>query len=273
MQQPWILFLTVSMSLRHLLRSGKGRSYGPFVLSDSPEVTEILAGVGYSHIVIDHEHSQTNVRSGTNLLRAIQASKQPTFPIVRVPSSDAVYMKKVLDTLPLPGGVLVPMVENAETARAVVRSTRYPKDGIRGCAAPFVRASGYGTVPDYVQQAQEDLLVMVQVETEVGVSHIPEIAAIDGVDGIFIGPYDLSASLGAMGDFESSDFRRVLSEAEQAVLAAEDCFLAGFRTPGKEISEMFGMGYSLVSGSIDLGLLKEAALRDARLGQSAMDED
>jgi 2-keto-3-deoxy-L-rhamnonate aldolase RhmA len=206
-----------SGSLRQRLLAG-GKSYGPFLMSDSPIVAELLATVGYGHVVIDHEHGVTDVRSGMRMLQAIRSgsrllqeegtssssakvSQYFTEAVVRVPSpNDPAYMKKVLDTLPLPGGVMVPMVESADVARAVVQSTRYPaqqwhandpthhrgaEGGIRGNAWPLVRASLYGANTNYPTETNRDLLVMVQVETPQAVEAIPEIAQVAGVDAIF----------------------------------------------------------------------------------------
>jgi 2-keto-3-deoxy-L-rhamnonate aldolase RhmA len=293
-------------SFRQRLWQG-GKSYGPMLLSDSPVVTEIMSRANYGHVVIDHEHGPTDIRSGLEMLRAMQAatattagsrsSSSPPCPIVRIPGHDPVYMKKVLDTLPLPGGVLVPMIEDAATARAVVQSTRYPRQveqqqqqqsdaaptlleggGIRGCAVPGIRASGFGTQSNYMERAQHDLFVMVQVETLKGVEAISEIATVPGIDAIFIGPYDLSCSLGYMGEFDNPRVQEVLKQAEQAVLDSRQsnnsnsagCLLAGFRSPGRSIAEMFQTGYSLICGAADVGLIQEAANRDAEEGNSAI---
>ena len=253
------------------------------VLSDSPVVAEILALTGYDHIVVDHEHSTTNVQSGQQILQAIQSTYDRASPrteaIVRLPSHDIVYMKKVLDTLRLPGGVMVPMVDDAETAREVVKSTRYPRqqqgaatsDGVRGCAAPFIRASAWGKegTESYLTQCNNDLLVMVQVETEAGVEAIPEIAHVEGIDAIFIGPLDLSCSIGKMGQFDDSQVQEIISRAESSILKS-GCLLAGFRPPGRSIEEMFDAGYSLVCGSADVGLLQQAAQQDLRAARQAL---
>ena len=259
-------------SLRQRLLRG-ARSYGPFLQSDSPIVAEVLSLAGYGHIVIDHEHSPTDVRSGQILLQAMQAANPETEAIVRLPSpNDPVYMKKVLDSLRLPGGVLVPMVDDAATAERVVQSTRYPLEGIRGCAASLVRGSAYGQVTqkEYLRQCRDDLLVMVQVETPAGVNAIPEIAAVEGVDAIFLGPLDLSASIGKMGDFRDPEFVDMLAWAEREIRGSGECLLAGFRAPGRDLDDMFKKGYSLVCGSVDIGLLKEAARQDLLAAQKAM---
>ncbi|GAX14320.1 hypothetical protein FisN_1Hh520 [Fistulifera solaris] len=278
----------LSVSLRQRLLSG-GRSYGPLTLTDSPVVAEVLALTGYGHIVVDHDHSPTDVNSGQRLLQAIQSShsiaslegRHPTEAIVRLPNHDPVYMKKVLDSMQLPGGVLVPMVEDAATAKEVVVSTRYPpssdlrsasNEGTRGCAAPFVRATGWGRIntETYLKQCQEDLLVMVQVESESGVMAIPSIAEVEGIDGILLGPFDLSCSIGKMGRFEDEDVKDLILKAEESVLAS-GCLLAGFQVPGRSVKEMFSRGYSLVCGSVDAGLIRNAAMIDLSAAQEAID--
>lgn len=284
--RPQFPLLATMMSLKHRLLNG-GKSYGPMLMSDSPIVAELLALSGYGHIVVDHEHSVTDVRSGQAILQAIQAAQAVAVPgnptrteaIVRVPSpKDPAYMKKVLDSLMLPAGVLVPMVDDAATAREVVQSTRYPLQalvqddaggGIRGNAWPLARASAYGFNQNYVQQACQDLLVMVQVESLAGVRAIGEIAAVPGVDAIFIGPLDLSTSVGKMGQYQDPDVAQLLHDAEQAVLTS-GTLLAGFRPPGRDLKEMFESGYSLIAGSVDLGLLQESARKDIAEANTAM---
>ena len=296
-----------AMSLRHRLLNG-GRSYGPLLLSDSPIIAELLAMVGYDHMVLDHEHSVTDIRSGQDMLRAMDAAasdvsesskeKGRTVPIVRVPSAhDFVYMNKVLDSMRLPGGILVPMVESAAAAEKIVRATRYPiqnsmidpddrtpnKDndkndytppyvdgGSRGCAVPFIRGSSWNFRTDYMEEAQRDLLIMVQVETVAGVEAIAEIAQVPGVDGIFLGPLDLSCNIGEMGQFQKKEVIDLIHWAEEAVKKSP-AFLAGFRSPNRTVEEMFDSGYSLVCGGVDLGLLRAAAVKDARSGRAAVD--
>jgi 2-keto-3-deoxy-L-rhamnonate aldolase RhmA len=136
-----------------------------------------------------------------------------------------------------------------------------------------------------MERVQHDLFVMVQVETLKGVEAIPEIATVPGIDAIFLGPYDLSCSLGYMGDFDNPHVQEILKRAEQAVLSSRrrkeegtttnptgggGCLLAGFRTPGRSIAEMFQTGYSLVCGAADVGLIQQAANKDAEEGMSAI---
>jgi len=265
-------------------------AYGSLLMTDSHVVAELLALSGYDFLIIDHEHSSTSLQSSQRLLQSIQSSNAVTLPnfktepVIRLPSAnDPVYMKKVLDSLTLPGGVLVPMVEDVETAKLVVESTRYPLQrqsslidggGIRGCAAPFVRGSSYGykNTDDYLKQCEDDLLVLVQVETAKGVEAISDIASIPGIDGVFLGPFDLSTSIGKMGAFDDAEVQTLISDAERAVVDGNNnCILAGFRPPNRRIEEMVDdAGYRFLCGSVDVGLLKESSRNDLLQARSAM---
>lgn len=266
---------------QRLLQNGK--TYGTMLMSDSPIVAELMASLGYGHIIIDHEHSITDVSSGQSVLQAIDAAQMDTEPIVRLPGHDRVYMKKVLDSLKLPGGVLIPMVDDVETARDVVQAVRYPTQqwesheggggGVRGCAVPFVRATGWGKTPneEYLRQCREELLVIVQVETPTAVEAIDDIAAVDGIDMIFLGPMDLSCSIGKMSAFDDKDVSELIQTAEEKVRKSP-CLLGGFRPPGRELNEMFGdSGYSLVAGSVDIGMLRDAARADVAAASEFLD--
>ena len=263
----------MAASLRQRILQG-GKAYGSLLMSNSPIVAELMGGVGYDFLVVDHEHSPTDVASGQLLLQGIRSANTATEPIVRVPSPcDKVYMKKVLDSLRLPGGVLVPMIEDAGMAKSVVESIRYPTqeivgtenstvNGVRGCAAPLVRGSGWGLDSDYLRRCVDDLLVMVQVETPNAVQNIDEIASVEGIDMIFLGPLDLSASIGKMGQFQDPAVQALIQDAEQRVVESP-CLLGGFRPPGRDVEGMMqSAGYSLVAGSVDLALLRDAANRD-----------
>ena len=181
------------MSFRsQLLTNINKKSYGPFILSGSPNIAKLLAGIGYDHLVVDMEHSPLDVSSTTTMLRAIDASRnvssndQNPIPIVRVPShNDIANTKRILDILRPPAGIMFPMIEDATQATMAVSSTRYPPHGIRGCAHPFVRASQYGNDKDYFYKtSKEDLLLIVQVESKAAIEKIPEIGMVDGVDCI-----------------------------------------------------------------------------------------
>lgn len=276
------------MSLRHrLLSNPSAKAYGPFLMSGSTDIAELIAGIGYDLLVVDMEHASLDVSETKNMLRAVDAAARRsieqdtssssslfTTPIVRVPSPNDIAMtKRVLDVLRPPAGIMFPMVENAEIAKVAVESTRYPShygddSGTRGCAWPFVRASSYGENQEYYEQTcHQDLLTLVQVETENAINNIPEIAAVPGVDGIFLGPFDISCSIGRMGEFEEEgEVMKLMHYAESLVRKAakesdDGLILGGFQPPGRKLKDMFSpeCGYQLVTGSVDLGMIRQAA--------------
>lgn len=300
------------MSFRQALLSNiNTKSYGPFVMSRSPDVAELLSFVGYNHIVIDMEHSALDVSSTVSMLRAVDAAASksastPTIPIVRVPShGDAATTKRILDILRPPAGIMFPMVETAHQAEFAVSSSTYPPYGVRGCAHPFVRASKYGNDVDYFDRCSSpsrknnDLLRIVQIESERGIENISEIGMVNGVDCIFLGPFDISCSVGKMGQFErggevmeligraetlvreTSQKKREASQRKSTKNNSDDTsdngndntnsnsssgglILGGFRSPGRPLKEMFSedVGYQLVAGSADLGMIQNAAKAD-----------
>ena len=168
--------LLTMQSLRIKLLYEKGKSYGPLILSESSNVAELLAGIGYSHIIVDMEHSPVSLSTMTSMLRAIDSTARGEYPvhnfsIVRAPAHNDIAMtKRILDVLRPPAGIMFPMIENAEQAQAAIASTRYAphyKNGIRGCAYPFVRASQYGKNKEYFTvDSNQDLLSILQVESE-----------------------------------------------------------------------------------------------------------
>ncbi len=156
---------------------------------------EICAGAGFDWLLIDAEHGPNDLRSILAQLQAI--APYPTQAIVRPPQGDHVLIKQLLET-----GVqtlLIPMVETAEQARGLVSAMRYPPEGIRGVGSALARASRWGRVAGYSEQANAQMCLLVQVETRLGYENLDEILAVDGVDGIFFGSADLAASYGYLG--------------------------------------------------------------------------
>ncbi|WP_376703043.1 4-hydroxy-2-oxoheptanedioate aldolase [Mesorhizobium sp. ISC25] len=156
---------------------------------------EIAAGAGFEWLLIDGEHAPNDLPTMVGQLQAIAAS--PSHAVVRAPIGEAWIIKQLLDI----GAqtILVPMVETAEQAAALVRAMKYPPQGIRGVGAALARASNFNRVPDYLTTANAQTCLLVQVETVAALQAIEEIAAVDGVDGIFIGPSDLAADMGFLG--------------------------------------------------------------------------
>jgi 4-hydroxy-2-oxoheptanedioate aldolase len=158
-------------------------------------VAEALAGAGFDWMLLDTEHSPADVLTVLPQLQAIAA--YGVSPVVRPAANDPVLIKRFLDLGAQ--SLLIPYVQSVEEARAAVAAVRYPPEGIRGVAG-LTRASRFGRVQGYAKRAAEEICLLVQVETRKSLDAIEDIAAVDGVDGIFIGPGDLSASLGHPGD-------------------------------------------------------------------------
>ncbi|XVE58140.1 hypothetical protein DITRI_Ditri04bG0146300 [Diplodiscus trichospermus] len=250
-------------SLKSRLNNGE-TLYGIFLLSFSPTLAEIVAHSGYDFVVIDMEHGPGGINESLQLLRALTPTNTPA--IVRLPESSATWAKKALDLGPQ--GIMFPMIESPKEAKKAVSYCRFPPDGIRGSAHTVVRASNYGINEGYLSNYMDDLLIMCQVETEDGVKKVEEIAAIDGVDCVQMGPLDLSASLGYLWDPGHKKVREMLRVAEKGVLKSDPkeggAFLAGFAMPHDPPEELGRRGYRMVSGTVDVGLFRTAALEDVR---------
>lgn len=203
-------------SLKQRLSAGD-QLLGSWVSIGHPAVAEIAAGSSVEFVTVDTEHAPLSVGDVENMLRAVDAADGSTDAVVRVAWNDPVRIKRLLDVGA--DGIMVPMVETAEEAEAAVDAVRYPPDGNRGIAA--ARASDYGrSFEKYVATANDELAVIVQIESEQGLENAAEIAAVDGVDALFVGPADLSAAVGALGEWEAPAVTdavdRVLSAGEDA---------------------------------------------------------
>ncbi|MBB6123079.1 4-hydroxy-2-oxoheptanedioate aldolase [Sphingobium subterraneum] len=176
---------------------GQGRTQiGLWQALASPYTCEICAGAGFDWLLIDAEHAPNTIPL---VLAQLQASSSyPVEPVVRLPTGDSVLVKQYLDI----GArtLLIPMVDSAEQAASLVRATRYPPDGFRGVGSAIGRASRWNRTPQYLARAAEEICLLVQVETCQGMDAIGEIAQVPGVDGVFIGPSDLAAAMGHLGD-------------------------------------------------------------------------
>ncbi|HTK67491.1 MAG TPA: HpcH/HpaI aldolase/citrate lyase family protein [Pseudonocardia sp.] len=176
---------------------------------------EICAGAGFDWLLVDCEHGPQSLPLVLAQLQAIDAAGG-AHAVVRVASDDPVGLKQCLDLGAR--NVLVPMVETVEQAEAVVRACRYPPLGVRGVGG--ARASRWGRYPDYPNEATEQTCVLVQVETRLALDNLAAISAIDGIDGVFVGPADLAASMGHLGNAAHPEVRTAVSEAFRVILAA-----------------------------------------------------
>ena len=215
--------------------------------------TEILGRCGFDWMVLDMEHSPNELGDILHQLQALKDS--PTMPVIRPPWNDMVTFKRLLDI-----GVqtlIVPYVQTEQEARNAVAYTRYPPEGVRGFAgAP--RASGYGRVKDYAKRCADELCLLLQVETPLGLQNIEAIAMVDGVDGVFIGPGDLSASMGHIGNPKHPE---VLAAIDDAFRRIRVCGKApGILTGDEALARhCLDMGGLFVAVGADQNLLRDSA--------------
>jgi 4-hydroxy-2-oxoheptanedioate aldolase len=228
------------------------RQIGLWSTLGSAMVAELVGHAGFDWLLIDTEHSPNELPAIVAQLQAMQTGTASA--VVRPAWNDPVLIKRILDI-----GVqslLIPFVETAEAAAAAVAATRYPPDGIRGVSTGS-RAAGYGRIKDYPRAAAAEICVLVQIETLKGVENIDAIAAVPGVDGVFVGPADLSASLGYLGD----PLNPVVQETIGRVLAA--CRKAGKPTGyltgnEAEAQKWLDAGFRFVAVGTDNGVLVKA---------------
>jgi 4-hydroxy-2-oxoheptanedioate aldolase len=208
--------LRLKPTLRDVLHAANRPLAGIWVSSGSPLVAEIVAGSGIDWLLIDLEHGPNDLGSTLTQLQAVAG--YPVTPVVRVPSGDAVTIKQVLDLGAQ--NILVPMVSSAAQAEEIVSAVRYPPRGVRGVGSALARSARWNQVEDYLTDADRYLSLFVQVETLAGVDAAAEIAGVDGVDGVFVGPSDLAASMGLIGQQTHQDVVAAVRRAFDAVRAA-----------------------------------------------------
>lgn len=219
----------------------------------SPIAAEIVAHSGFDWLLIDTEHSPNEPPAVLAQLQAVQAGTAT--PIVRPAWNDAVLIKRLLDIGAQ--AVLVPFVQNAGEAASAVAACRYPPAGIRGITTSG-RGSRYGRVPDYLKRADAEICVLVQIETRAALDELEAIASVDGVDGVFIGPADLSASLGHLGDPGHPEVQAAIKSAATRLSALGRP--AGILTPSEADARRYiDWGYRFVAVGTDLGLLARGA--------------
>lgn len=220
----------------------------------NPYSAEICAGAGFDWLLLDGEHAPNDVRSLLGQLQAISGSSSQV--VVRPPMDASWHIKQLLDI----GAqtLLIPMVENAEQAQALVRAVRYPPQGIRGVGAALARASAFNRTTDYLHTANQQICLLLQIESRAGIENLEAIAAIDGVDGVFIGPADLAADMGFLGkpgapevqEVVEAGLTRIISQGKAAGILSADPAL---------VSRYLQLGATFVAVGSDVGLLVNAS--------------
>ena len=219
-----------------------------------PYAAELLATTGYDWLLIDGEHAPNDIRSCLAQLQAV--APYGSDPVVRPPEGSAVVIKQLLDI----GAqtLLVPMVETAEQAAAVVAATRYPPRGVRGVGSALARSSRWNQVDGYLHAAEQEICVLVQVESVAALGKLPEIARVEGIDGVFFGPADLSASMGLLGQPGHNQVRDAIIKGIAEVRAAGKA--AGVLSADPVLARHYlEAGATFVAVGVDTTLLVEAA--------------
>lgn len=243
----------VTNPLRRRLNEGR-TVLGVWQQLSHPAIAEMMALAGYELVLIDMEHGPGSLFETANMLRGIVGTESSA--MVRVPDNDPVFLKRLLDQGP--DGVMIPMVESAEEARAAVAACRYPPKGNRGWAAGVARAARYGFDPDYTHVTSTELVIACQIESVAGVENADAIAAVDGVDVIFVGRNDLAADSGHILDLDHSEVDALLARSFEAA-----------RRHGKKVGtvpsqkrdwrSLFHAGYDMVLPSADTSFLRDGA--------------
>ncbi|MFA5664514.1 aldolase/citrate lyase family protein [Castellaniella sp.] len=240
-------------AFKQALRSNQAQ-IGLWAGTADPYVTEILAGTGFDWLVIDAEHAPNDLRTILGQLQAM--APYPTAPVVRTPSADPAGLKQLLDIGAQ--NLLIPMVDTAEQARALAAATRYPPQGTRGVGTALARAARWKLIPDYLQRANDEICLMVQVESVRALENLEAITAVDGVDGVFFGPTDLGASMGHIHDPGNPAIRQAVEDGMRTVLSMGKA--AGVLTTSQAFAQScLALGAQFVAVGLDTLLIIDAA--------------
>jgi 4-hydroxy-2-oxoheptanedioate aldolase len=211
---------------------------------------EICASAEFDWLLIDGEHAPNHIPSILAQLQAVAA--YPSYPVVRALQADTAHIKQLLDIGA--HNLLVPMVDTAEQARDLVRATRYPPEGVRGVAAYIARASRWGLDAQYTHTANDNICLLVQAETVTALNNLTDICAVEGVDGVFIGPADLAASMGHRGNAGHPEVQTAIEQAICTIVASGKA--AGILTSDDALAKRYiSLGATFVAVGIDVSLL------------------
>lgn len=240
------------------LKSGETQ-IGLWVSMGDASVAELAAHCCFDWLVIDGEHGPNGLR---DILAQLRAVGDRSHPVVRVRDDTRADIKQMLDI----GAqtILVPMIESTAQAREAVRSMLYPPQGVRGVGAALARASGYGAISDYLATANEQVCLLLQVESRAGLAALDGILALEGVDGVFIGPADLAADMGHRGNPGAAEVQAAVTDALTRIRAAGKA--AGILTSDGALARSYAaMGVEFLAVGSDVGTLRAGltALRKA----------
>lgn len=245
-------------TFKQALAVGK-RQIGLWQALASPYTAEICAGAGFNWLLIDGEHAPNDLPLVLQQLQAVSATA--TEPVVRLPWGDPVLIKQYLDIGAR--NLLIPMIESRAQAAKMVAACRYPPRGIRGVGSAIGRASRWNRTPDYLNNAEQDICLLLQIESVAGLSACDEIARTDGVDGVFVGPSDLAAALGYLGNPGHPDVQATIFRAIEIIRGAGKA--AGILAADEQLAwKCLEAGASFVAVGTDVTILARGAEALAR---------
>lgn len=227
---------------------------GTWLMTGAPSTAEAMGFCGFDFLVVDMEHVPVDLGETIGLLRAVAGT--PAEAVVRLSWNDQVLVKRVLDAGAR--SLMFPFIQTAEEAERAVSYTRYPPQGLRGMAG-IHRGSRYGRTPDYFKQANDQIAVVLQLETPEAVERTAEIAAVDGVDALFLGPGDLSAAMGRIGEIGHPEVQAMIARAASLAHAAGKTI--GIVGPNPEmVGRFLDYGYDWVAVASDMAMMTGRAV-------------
>lgn len=230
-----------------------------------PYIAEISASAGFDWLLIDAEHAPNDLRSIIAQMQVI--ARFDSHPVVRPTIGETWMIKQLLDA----GAqtLLVPMVESADQARELVRAVTYPPHGVRGVGSALARASSFAAIPDYLKTARDEICLLVQVENRAGMEALDDILEVEGIDGVFIGPSDLAADLGYIGDAGAPEVETAVLDAMRKIATSDKAggILTLQQTMQKKCLEI---GATFVATNIDVTLFATAMRASAKQAMSLL---
>jgi 2-dehydro-3-deoxyglucarate aldolase len=241
----------MAKSFRARLRDGE-QLIGTLVSLPSPEIVEILVDTGFDWLFIDCEHAPFDAAGAQALL---QAAGERCACVIRVPVGDEVWIKKALDIGA--AGIIVPQVNTPEQAKRIIQLCKYPPTGTRGVGIARAHRYGYG-FKDYVERANDDIAVILQAEHIEAVRNIEAIVALPGIDAVLVGPYDLSASMGLMGQVGDTQVKKAIATVSKACRKAK-LSIGAFGVTAKAVEGFIKDGFNLIAVGADVLFISSAA--------------
>ena len=231
---------------------------GTLITIPSPEIAELLSKAGYDWLFIDLEHSAISLVEAQHM---IQAASPNTHCVVRVPGNDEIWIKRILDIGA--EGIIIPQVNTMEEAKQAVQYTKYPPEGKRSVG--IAKAHDYGLdFKHYIENANDDIALIVQCEHKESVKNLPEIINVDGIDCIFVGPYDLSGSYGKLGQVEDTEVVNSIETIHKTCVEA-GMPLGIFGTKPETLAAYKKTGFNLIAASVDVIMLNSSVQRNLKV--------